>query len=107
MTSKLSRHRGNSFFPLREFDQQFGLLFGPFARFRSFHCCPRSEDQNLRQLRLRFGRDEGRRAVRSSREGQDQAWAACTSLVSIMLKGGRQLQRPPCVARSLYDNRRA
>ena len=58
---KLSRHSCHSFLPLREFDQQLGFLFGPFAGFRWLHCCPRSEDLNLHQLRLRFGRDEGGR----------------------------------------------
>ena len=59
MTPKLSRHRWHSFLPLREFDQQPGLLFGPFAGFCRLHDCPLSEDRNLHQLRLRFGRDEG------------------------------------------------
>jgi hypothetical protein len=27
---------------LREFDQQVGLLFGPFAGFCRLHCCPRT-----------------------------------------------------------------
>ena len=31
VTSKLSRHRWHSFLTLSEFDQQPGLLFGPFA----------------------------------------------------------------------------
>ena len=61
MTSKLSRHRRHSFLPLRECDQQLGLLFGPFPGFCRLHCCPRSEDRNLHQLRLRFGGDEGGR----------------------------------------------
>jgi hypothetical protein len=61
VTPKLSRHRWHSFLPLREFDQQLGLFFGPFAGFFRPHCCPHSEDQNLHQLRLRFGRDGGER----------------------------------------------
>jgi hypothetical protein len=61
VTSKLSRHRWHSFLPLREFEQQLDLLFGPFAGFCMLHCCPRS-DRNLHQLRLRFGRDEGGRS---------------------------------------------
>ena len=61
MTSKLSRHRWHSFLPLREFDQQLGLFFGPFAGFCRLHCCPHSEDRTLHQLRLQFGRDEGGR----------------------------------------------
>ena len=47
MTSKLSRHRGHSFLSLREFDQQVGLLFGPFAGFCRLHYCPRSEDETF------------------------------------------------------------
>src|SRR6478735_1432786 len=47
VTSKLSRHRGHSLLPLREFDQQLGLLLGPFAGFCRLHCCARSEDRNL------------------------------------------------------------
>jgi hypothetical protein len=35
VTSKLSCHRGHSFLPLRESDQQLGLLIGPFAVARS------------------------------------------------------------------------
>ena len=46
VTSKLSRHRGHSFLPLREFDQQLGFLLGPFAGFCRLHCCARSEDRN-------------------------------------------------------------
>ena len=46
VTSKLSRHRGHSLLPLREFDQQLGLLLGPFADFCRLHCCARSEDRN-------------------------------------------------------------
>ena len=42
VTPKLSRHRWHSFLPPREFDQQLGLLFGPFARFCRLHCCPRT-----------------------------------------------------------------
>ena len=37
VTSKLSRHRWHSFLPLREFDQQLGLLLGPFAGFCRLH----------------------------------------------------------------------
>ena len=33
VTSNLSGHRRHSFLPLREFDQQLGLFFGPFAGF--------------------------------------------------------------------------
>jgi len=62
VTSKLSRHRGHSLLPLREFDQQLGLLLGPFAGFCRPHCCARSEDRMLHQLRPRFGRDEGARS---------------------------------------------
>jgi hypothetical protein len=49
VTSKLSRHRGHSLLPLREFDQQLGLLFGPFAGFCRLHYRPLSEDRNLHQ----------------------------------------------------------
>jgi hypothetical protein len=59
VTPKLSRHRWHSFLPLREFDQQLGLLFGPFAGFCGLHCSPRFAGRKLHQLRLRFGRDEG------------------------------------------------
>ena len=60
VTTKLSRHRGHSFLPLRKFDQQLDLLVGPFAGFCRLHCCARSRDRML-QLRPRFGRDEGNR----------------------------------------------
>jgi hypothetical protein len=69
VTSKLSRHRRHSFLPLRERDQQLGLLFGPFARFCRFHCClaPRIETC------INCDRDSGammaRRAVRSGLGG--------------------------------------
>ncbi len=45
MTSNLSRHHRHSFFPLREFDQQLGFFFGPFAGFCSVHAvlAPRIE----------------------------------------------------------------
>jgi hypothetical protein len=59
VTSKLSRHCGHSLPPLREFDQQLGLLLGPFAGFCRPHCCARSEDRMLHQLEPQFGRDEG------------------------------------------------
>jgi hypothetical protein len=39
VTSNLSRHRWHSFLPLREFDQQLGLFFGPFAGFCRLHFC--------------------------------------------------------------------
>jgi len=32
MTSKLSSYRRHCFLPMRKFDQQLGLFFGPFAR---------------------------------------------------------------------------
>ena len=60
VTTKLSRHRGHSFLPLRKFDQQLDLLVGPFAGFCRLHCCARSRDRMF-QLRPRFGRDEGNR----------------------------------------------
>ena len=44
MTSNLSRDRWHSFLPLREFDQQLGLFFCPFAGFCRLHCCLCSMD---------------------------------------------------------------
>ena len=39
MTSNLSRYRWHSFLPQREFDQQSGLFFCPFAGLCRLHCC--------------------------------------------------------------------
>ena len=37
MTSKLSSYPRHRFLPIRKFDQQLGLFFGPFARFQMRH----------------------------------------------------------------------
>jgi hypothetical protein len=62
VTSKLFRYHWHTFLPVREFDQQIGLFFAPFAGFCRLHCCTRSEDRKPNNLLLRFGRDEGGRA---------------------------------------------
>ncbi|MET4198737.1 hypothetical protein ABIA95_002727 [Bradyrhizobium sp. LA8.1] len=49
VTSNLSRHRWHSFLTLREFDQQLGLFFGPFAGFCGLHCCSCSTNRNRHQ----------------------------------------------------------
>ena len=53
VTSNLSRHRRHPFLPLREFDQQLGLFFGPFAGFCRLHCCFCSTDRNRHQSKRR------------------------------------------------------
>ena len=62
VTSKLSRHRGHSLLPLREFDQQLGLLLGPFAGFCRPHGCVCSDDECCIGCDRDSGRDKGARS---------------------------------------------
>ena len=60
VTSKLSRHRGHSLLPLREFDQQL-VSSSVHSRVFAGSIAVLARGSKPHQLRLRFGRDEGGR----------------------------------------------
>ena len=102
MTPKLSRHRWHSFLPLREFDQQLGLFFGPFAGFCRLHYCPLSEDRNLYQLRLRFGRDEGGSPSPPALGGRPYLFVALPTRVGVA--GGPSVHDRAAASNSVLGN---